>query len=83
MAIRTETVQFYSCDLCEEDFDEGDLVRLYGPQNAGRRAQVDVCPDCQQRPIAELVAWIQSRQRANAAGTAAEHPRPLDIAACG
>ena len=31
MAVRTETVQFHSCDLCGQDTDEADLIRLYGP----------------------------------------------------
>jgi len=39
MAVRTETVQFHSCDLCGQDTDEADLIRLYGPLVSGKRAQ--------------------------------------------
>ena len=63
MATRTESVTLHSCDLCEQDFDEADLIRLYGPLVSGKRAQADVCRGCQQRPIADLVAWIARRQR--------------------
>jgi hypothetical protein len=28
MAVRTESVTLHSCDLCEQDFDEADLIRL-------------------------------------------------------
>ena len=70
MAVRTEAVQFHSCDLCEQDCDEADLIRLYGPLKAGRRAQIDICPACQQRPIADLIAWIDRKQHATA-------PRPV------
>jgi hypothetical protein len=33
---------------CRFQLDD-DLVRLYGSQVAGKRAQVEICPDCQQR----------------------------------
>jgi hypothetical protein len=48
--------------LCEQDFDEADLIRLYGPLVSGKRAQADVCQGCQQRPVADLVAWINRRE---------------------
>jgi hypothetical protein len=71
MAVRTETVSYHSCDLCGEDRDEADLTRLYGsPQAAGKRAQVDICGTCQQRPIAEVVEWIRRKLEETA-------PRPL------
>lgn len=66
MAVRTETVQFHSCDLCSQDTDESDLIRLYGPLQAGKRVQADICVTCQQRPIAELVAWLDGKQRETA-----------------
>jgi len=66
MAIRTETVQFHSCDLCGQDTDEADLVRLYGPLHAGKRAQADICPPCQKRRIAELVEWLTRKQQETA-----------------
>ena len=70
MAVRTEVVSFHSCDLCGEDRDEADLMRLYGPAHAGKRPQIDICPECQQRPIAEVVHWIRGKQQAT-------EPRPL------
>jgi translation initiation factor IF-3 len=66
MAVRTETVQFHTCDLCGQDSDEAGLVRLYSALQSGRRAQADVCPACQKRPIAELVDWLDSKQRETA-----------------
>jgi hypothetical protein len=66
MAVRTETVQFHSCDLCGQDTDEADLIRLYGPLHAGKRAQADICPKCQKRPIADLVAWLNGKQQETA-----------------
>ncbi|HEX2320981.1 MAG TPA: hypothetical protein VHJ18_18515 [Streptosporangiaceae bacterium] len=66
MAVRTETVQFHTCDLCGQDSDEAGLVRLYSALQSGRRAQADVCPACEQSPIAELVAWLDSKQRETA-----------------
>jgi hypothetical protein len=62
MAVRTETVQFHSCDLCGEDRDEADLIRLYGPPQAGQRVQIDICQLCQQRPIAEIVEWMRRKR---------------------
>ena len=66
MAVRTTTVQVLSCDLCGNDCDESALVRLYGPLQSGKRAQADVCMTCQQRPIADLIAWIERRQQETA-----------------
>ena len=66
MAVRTETVEHHSCDLCEQDLDEADLIRLYGPLVSGKRAQIDVCVGCQRRPIDELVAWISDWERETA-----------------
>ena len=66
MAVRTETVQFHSCDLCGQDTDEADLIRLYGPLVSGKRAQADVCPACQKRPIADLVDWLTAKQAESA-----------------
>jgi hypothetical protein len=31
MAVRTETVQSHPCDLCGQQTDKADLIRLYGP----------------------------------------------------
>ena len=70
MADRTEAVQFHSCDLCEQDYDEAELTRLYGPLYGGRRAQVDICTACQQRPVADVIEWISRKQQVTA-------PRPL------
>jgi hypothetical protein len=70
MAVRTEGVSFHSCDLCGEDRDETDLVRLYGPAQRGKRPQIDICPECQQHPIAEVVAWIRGKEQTT-------EPRPL------
>jgi hypothetical protein len=69
MATRTETVTYHSCDLCGQDHDEADLTRLYGPPQAGRRPQIDICQTCQQRPIANVVEWIRKQGQATA-------PRP-------
>ena len=66
MAVRTESVTLHSCDLCEQDCDEADLIRLYGPLQRGKRAQIDICPACQRCPIAELVAWITRREQETA-----------------
>ena len=63
MAVRTEIVSIHTCDLCEHDCDETDLTRLYGAQRAGKRPQIDICLECQQRPISELVAWIRRREQ--------------------
>lgn len=70
MAVRTEVVSFHSCDLCGEDRDEAELTRLYGAPQAGKRPQIDICLECQQRPIAEAVDWIRGKQQAT-------EPRPL------
>jgi hypothetical protein len=70
MAVRTEAVRFHSCDLCEQDFNEDELTRPYGPQQSGMRVQIDICVDCQQRPAADVIDWIRSRQQATS-------PRPV------
>jgi hypothetical protein len=62
MAVSTESIQFHTCDLCEQDGDEADMTRLYGSQQSGKLAQADVCRSCQQRPIADLIAWIERRE---------------------
>jgi hypothetical protein len=67
MAVRTEVVSFHSCDLCEEDRNEADLTRLYGAPRAGKRPQIDICPECQQRPISEVVGWLRRKQPASQA----------------
>jgi hypothetical protein len=66
MAVRTETVQIHTCDLCGQDSDEADLIRLYGPLVSGKRAQADVCTACQKRPIGDLVDWLDGKQRETA-----------------
>ena len=66
MAVRTETVSYQSCDLCGEDHDEDDLTRLYGPQQARQRPQIDICQACQQRPIAEVIKWMRRKLEASA-----------------
>ncbi|MDR2985287.1 MAG: hypothetical protein LBV34_10645 [Nocardiopsaceae bacterium] len=63
MAVRTESIQVFSCDLCGQDSDEADLTRVYSALQAGKRLQVDVCPDCQKRPIADLVNWFTLRRQ--------------------
>jgi hypothetical protein len=63
MAVRTEAVQYHSCDLCEQDCDEADLTRLYNRLVAGKRAQIDICVTCQQSPVAVVIAWLDRRQR--------------------
>ncbi len=71
MATRTETVTYHSCDLCGQDYDEADLTRLYGAQQAGgQRPQIDICQSCHARPVAEVVEWLRSKQTATT-------PRPL------
>jgi hypothetical protein len=66
VATRTETVQFHSCDLCGNDCDVAVLTRLYGPLERGKRAQADICLACRERPIADLIAWIERRQQETA-----------------
>ena len=66
MAMRTESVVYHSCDLCGQDSDEADLVRVYSALQAGKRAQADVCPARQKRPIADLVDWLDGKQRETA-----------------
>ena len=66
MAVRTETVQFHSCDLCEQDVEEAELTRLYGPLQAGKRSQIDICPSCQQRPIVDVITWMHRTRKAAA-----------------
>jgi hypothetical protein len=66
MAVRTEAVQYHSCDLCGHDRDEADLVRLYGPRQPGRRAQIDVCVTCQERPVADVIKWLVAKQHETA-----------------
>ena len=58
MATRTKTVTYYSCDICGTDYDEEDLARVYDPQRSGKRAEVDICYVCKQRPIADLLECI-------------------------
>lgn len=62
MAVRTETVQVHSCDLCGQDADEASLVRVYSALQAGKQVQADICVICQQRPIADLVDWLTAKQ---------------------
>ncbi|MGN6677047.1 MAG: hypothetical protein ACTHKL_04620 [Streptosporangiaceae bacterium] len=59
MAVRTESVTRYSCDLCDHDCEEADLIRLYDPLQSGKRAQIDVCQGCHKRPIADLAGRPQ------------------------
>ena len=67
MAVRTKTVTYHSCDLCGTDCDDGDLARLYGPQRAaGKRAQIDICLTCTQRPVADVIEWIRHREQETA-----------------
>jgi hypothetical protein len=40
MGVRTETVQFHSCDLCGQDTDEAALVRVYSALQSSKRLRV-------------------------------------------
>jgi len=65
MGTRTQMTVVAFCDICNEERDEADMVRLYGPLERGKRAQADVCAACQDRPISELVAWLNNRRQEN------------------
>ncbi len=65
MATRTETVYHHTCDLCGKERLGEDLAHLWGPDpKAGKRPQVDICPGCQDRPVAEVLAWFREQQDA-------------------
>ena len=65
MAIRTETIYTYICDLCgSEHDDQEEITPVYvnKPQAESRSAQnrryqVDVCEGCLKRPIADVLAF--------------------------
>ena len=63
MGTRTQTTVVAYCDICNEDRDEAEMTRLYGPLVSGKRAQCDVCKSCEQRPIGVLVEWLDKRQQ--------------------
>ena len=63
MGTRTQTTVVAFCDLCNQDRDEADMTRLYGPLERGKRAQADVCKACMERPISDLVDWLNKRQQ--------------------
>src|SRR5215470_1909125 len=62
MAVRTETVVHYDCDLCGQEHDESEMILRYGAQQTGQRLQIDICTDCRQRAVAEVVEWFRSRR---------------------
>jgi NAD-dependent SIR2 family protein deacetylase len=73
VATRTETVYHFSCDLCGNERDERELAHLWGPDpKAGKRPQIDVCPSCQDRPVAEVLAWFREQEES---GGAADKPK--------
>jgi uncharacterized protein YijF (DUF1287 family) len=75
MATRTETVYHHSCDLCGNERDQDELSHLWGPTpRHGQRPEIDICADCQHRPVSELLTWF-ARQQEPAPRTAATRRR--------
>jgi hypothetical protein len=72
MATKSKTTYIHTCDLCGTEHSRRDLRRfglvairdaIQGP----RRPEIegphcDVCPACQQRPIADLLARLEGRE---------------------
>ena len=59
MATKTETVYHHTCDLCGNERDQDELSHLWGPTpRHGQRPQIDICTDCQHKPVAEVIAWF-------------------------
>jgi hypothetical protein len=59
MATRTETIYHHICDLCGKEREEEHLARLWGPNpRAGQRPQIDTCPDCQLKPVSQVLVWF-------------------------
>ena len=71
MTTTPKTTYTHTCDLCGAEHPRGDLRRLgrlpiteggLVIRNPDVEATVDVCPDCQQKPIAELIAFMAERE---------------------
>lgn len=70
MATKTETIEHRLCDLCGHEATSDEIVTLYrsdsklgaaklaamkAMRSEAGQANVDVCPDCQERPVGEVV----------------------------
>jgi hypothetical protein len=59
VATRAETIYHHTCDLCGREWNEDELAHLWGPHvKAGQRPQIDICPECQRKPVAAALAWL-------------------------
>jgi hypothetical protein len=60
LATQTITTKRHSCDLCGQERQEDEFAHLYGPTAFPSREgpRVDICGDCQARPIAEVLALV-------------------------
>jgi hypothetical protein len=70
MAVRTERIDHWSCDLCGAEHEPAGLRHVRGddvPGAGGARlarpaVQVDVCEACQDKPIRDLLAAIAATE---------------------
>lgn len=61
MATETVTTVTYRCDLCGTARKPDELVKVYGPPDAANSrpaASCDICPDCRDRPVSEVLDWL-------------------------
>jgi hypothetical protein len=86
LATRTITTKQHNCDLCGGERQEDGLAHLYGapawPSREGPR--VDICGECQARPVADVLALLAKAARAARVqlvnGTAEFERSPEEIA---
>jgi hypothetical protein len=66
LATQTITTKHHSCDLCGQEHQENELAHLYGPGAFPNRegTRIDICANCQTRPIAEVVALVAQADKA-------------------
>lgn len=54
----------YTCDMCGSARDEQNLVRVYGKPEGTQIPSIDICADCQDRPIKDLVPLLMEKAAA-------------------
>jgi hypothetical protein len=72
MATTSKTIYTHTCDLCGEVRDEDKLAHLYGPADRApfQGHRVDICADCQGKPISDALAAMAAAMKQQGLRTA-------------
>jgi NAD-dependent SIR2 family protein deacetylase len=77
MATRAETDLPPHVRSLRPGTDEDELAHLWGPTpRAGQRPQIDICPECQRKPVSEALAWFGQQMQSGGSQATLKASRP-------